>query len=436
METKTNILGRSLSDDEAAIGATKLLNGLPLQQLLIKSLASKGLRTVGDVASAPMAVLALGPFQLRRVRQALLISLAGDDAPARLEAASLAQLPERVCELLNRLEGRRRAVIEKAHGLWDGHQVSHARISSTLGIAPPTVVADIVQGEADLRGLLRPESGEFKHALRAIYLKLLAARQGMAGFYEWQSPTSSLYKRQESACLAFAFLCRVSGVKPELMVTVGQQEVCYDSAATMYRHDQTAYAAKAALLKLGRPMTLDKLQAWLKKKKDIETTPDFLNRCVELSRELGLEKSGAVGLRSWSYFDAHSLHAMAHAALASIGKPAHHEEIAVKVDELYPHRAPINPVSLHTMLAIHKREFVLARHGGIFGLPEWEERAVTSLKDFLAEFLREKDGRATRQDMLAAARAKGYKPSSVSTILYANKGLFRRVRRGEWELAA
>ena len=106
------------------------------------------------------------------------------------------------------------------------------------------------------------------------------------------------------------------------------------------------------------------------------------------------------------------------------------------MDELYPHRAPINPVSLHTMLAIHKDEFVLARHGGIFGLPEWEERAVTSLKDFLIEFLREKDGKATRQEMLAAARAKGYKPSSVSTILHANKGLFRHVKRGEWGLTA
>lgn len=436
METETSVLGRTLSEAEASLAATKLLDGLPLQQLLLKSLAGRGLRTVGDLAAAPLAALALGPFQLRRVRQALLLSLAGDDVPARLEAASHAQLPERVCELLNRLEERRRAIIEKAHGLWDGHPVSHARISATLGFAPPTVEGDILQGEADLRGLLKPESDDFKRALRAIYLKVLAARQGMAGFREWQSPASSLYKGQESACLAFAFLCRVTDAKPEIMVTVGQQEVCYDSAATMYRHDQAAYAVKAALLKLGRPMTLDKLQAWLKKKKGIETTSDFLRRCVELSRELGLEESGAVGLRSWSYFDAHSLHAMAHAALAAIGKPAHHEAIAVKVDELYPHRAPINPVSLHTMLAIHKEEFVLARHGGIFGLPEWEERAVTSLKDFLTEFMRLKDGRATRREMLAAAREKGYKPASVSTILYANKGLFRRVKRGEWELAS
>lgn len=436
MEAETNILSRSLSEAEAVIAAAKPLDELPLQQLLLKSLAGKGMRTVGDLAAAPLETLALGPVQLRRVRQALLLSIAGDDIQARLEEASLIRLPERVCELLASLEERRRAVIEKAHGLWDGHRVARAQISRTLGIAQLTVEGDLVQGEADLRGLLKPESDKFKQALRSIYLKLLAARQGMAGFYEWQDPASILSKGQESACLAFAFLCRVSEAKPELLVSVGQQEVCYESASIKYRHDQAVDATRAALLKLGRPMPLDKLQTLLKKKKNIEATPEFLRRCIELSRELGLEESGSAGLRSWSYFDAQSLHAMAHAALAAIGKPAHHELVAAKVDELYPHRAPINPISLHTMLAIHKEEFVLARHGGIYGLPEWEERAVRSLRDFLIEFLREKDGKATRQEMLAAARAKGYKPSSVSTILHANKGLFRHVKRGEWGLTA
>jgi hypothetical protein len=436
MGSETTILGRSLSDAEAAIAAVTPLDDLPLQRLLLKALSAKGLRTVSDLAAAPLESLVLGPFQIRRVKQALLLSIAGDDAPARLEEGGLAQLPERVCEVLGRLEDRRRAVIETAHGLWDGHPMERTRISKTLGLANRTVQSDIERGTADLRRLLKPESEEYKRALRSIYLKLLAARQGMAGIHEWKDTTSVLCSGQESAGLAFAFLCRISEVKPEFLVTIGLDDVCYESATIKFRHDQVIDVTKATLLNLGRPMPLDELGAWLRKKKGIETTPGFLRRCFELSRELGLEKSGAVGLRSWSYFDADSLHAMAHAALAAIGKPAHHEKIAAKVDELYPHRAPINPVSLHTMLAIHKEEFVLARHGGIFGLPDWEERAVTSLKDFLVEFLREKDGRATRQDMLAAAQAKGYKPSSVSSILNANKGLFRRAKWGEWELAA
>lgn len=403
-------------------------------RLLLKALASKGLGTVGDLAAAPLESLVLGPFQIRRVKQALLLSIAGDDASARLAEADLARLPERVRDLLGRLEDRRCAVIEKAHGLWDWHPLERARISKMLELSNRTVKSDIARGTADLRRLLKPESEEFKRALRSIYLKLLAARQGMAGIHEWKDRTSVLCGGQEFAGLAFAFLCRVAEVKPEFLVTIGLDDVCYESAAIKFRRDQIIDVTKTALLNLGRPLPLGELGALLRKKNRIETTPDFLRRCFELSRELGLEKSGSVGLRSWSYFDADSLHAMAHAALAAIGRPAHHEKIAAKVDELYPQRAPINPASLRTVLAVHKEEFVLARHGGIFGLPEWGERAATNLKDFLVEFLRAKDGRATRQQMLVAAREKGYKPSSVSSILCMNKGLFRRVKRREWEV--
>ncbi len=435
MESEATILRRSLTDAEAARVAEKSLDHLPLQRLLLKALAAKGLRTVNDLAVAPLESLALGPFQIRRARQALLLAIAGDFAPGILGDADPAQLPDRICELLGRLEFRCRAVLEKAYGLWDGHPMDRAGISRALNLANRTVQSDIERGTADLRRLLKPESEEFKHALRSIYLKLLAARQGMAGIHEWKDTASVLCRGKESAGLAFAFLCRVSESKPEFLVTIGLDDVCYESASIKYRHDQIMDLTKTALLNLGRPMALDELGAWLRKKMLIETTPGFLRRCFELSRELGIEENGAVGLRSWSYFNAHSLHSMAHAALAAIGKPAHHEKIAAKIDELYPHRAPVNPVSVHTMLAIHKEEFVRARHGGIFGLPEWEERAVKSLKDFLVEFLREKDGPATLQEMYAAAKAKGYKPPSVSAILTANRGLFRRAKWGEWELA-
>jgi hypothetical protein len=435
METEANILGRPLSDAEAVIAATKPLDDLPIPRLLIKSLTEKGLRVVGDLSAAPLQTLALGPVQLRRVRQALLLALAGDNASVRLEAASLAELPERVCELMGHLDERRRAAIEKAYGLWDGYPVQRLQISKTLGLAYPTVRNDIERGTADLRRLLKPESEEFKRALRAIYLKLLAAQQGMAGFQEWQDPASTLYRDQETACAAFAFLCRVTGTKPELLVTLGVDRVCYDGMPSKYRHDQIVDAAKTALLNIERPMPLDELARLLQNQDHIAASPQFLRRCLELSRELGLETSGAAGLRSWSYFDAHSLHGMAHAALAAIGKPAHHDDIARIVDALYPHRAPVNRTSLYTMLTIHKEEFILARHGGVFGLPEWHIEGVSNLKDFLTDFLRLRGGKAKRQDLMTAAKKKGYKVGSVSSVLHIHKELFRRLEWGTWGLA-
>jgi hypothetical protein len=257
----------------------------------------------------------------------------------------------------------------------------------------------------------------------------------MAEFHEWENPASALYRGQHEACLAFAFLCRVTGTKPELLVTVGQDHVCYDGLPTKYWRDQIVDVTKAMLLNSGRPMNMEEVAHGMKKEAHFEAPPEFLRRCLEVSRELGVEKSGSAGLRSWPYFDADTIHLMAHAALVAIGKPAHWDEIAAMVDMLYPHRAPVNRTSLHSMLCIHKEEFVLAKHGGIFGLPEWKLEAVGSLKDFLIEFVREKGGRAKRQEMMAAATEKGYKAGSVSTILHMNKGVFKRAAWGQWELA-
>jgi hypothetical protein len=216
---------------------------------------------------------------------------------------------------------------------------------------------------------------------------------------------------------------------------VGLDHVCYDSLATKSRHDLTLTAAKAALLNLGRPTPLNELARRLQRSGRLDASPEFLRRCIELSREMGIEQGGAVGLRGWPFFDAHSLHTMAYAALATLGHPAHYEEIARRVDELYPHLAPTNRSSLHGILGIHKHEFVLARYGGTYGLAEWGTPAAQSIKDFLIDFLRKNGGKAERRDMLAAARDKGYKPSSASGVLHAYKNLFRHVAPGQWELA-
>lgn len=429
------ILGRALSPEESALVAARPLESLPLNRLTLKSLAEKGLKTVGGLADAPLDLLKFSSRRLRTLRQALLLALAENFSPKDLAGAPLTELPMRLRGLLDHLEGRRRLVIERANGLWDGHMPETTQVANALGIAYVTVRHDIERATADLRSLLKSGSEEFKPALRGLYLDLLKSRQGMAGFHEWEDSSSALYFGQHEACLAFAFLCRITETKPELLVTVGLDHICFDSVSTKYRHDQVVDVVKALLLNLGRPISLDEIVHRLKKEARIETTPQFVRRCLELSRELGVEKSGFAGLRSWPYFNADSVHSMAHAALVALGEPAHWDEIADMVDRLYPHRAPVNRETLHHMLCIHKEEFVIARHGGVFGLPEWNLETPCNLKDFLTVFIREKGGRAKRQEMLAAAAEKGYKAASVSSILHMNKDIFKRASWGQWELA-
>ena len=435
-QTGVNVLGRTLTPDEATLAFSKTIDALPLARSLVESLSKKGFRTIVDLAAAPQTAVNMSEVRLRRVRRALLAALLGENHLARLANASLADLPDSLRNLLAHVEDRRRVLLERESGLWDGHKHEPTRAARDLGVSYATAQRERANGHADVRQLLGADSDQFRAAMRALYLRILAGKQGMAGVHEWEDQGSALYENQIEACLGFAFLCRVSAVKPELLVTVGLDGACYDGTGTKRRHDQAVDAMKIALLNAGRPVPFEEMRRRLAAKNRIEVSPEFLKRCVEVSRELGFEHSGMIGLRSWPYFDAHNLHDMACAALAAIGETAGYERIAQVIERLYPWRAPVNRASLHQILMVHKDKFVLMRHGGIFGLPEWHVRAAGSLKNFVVDFLRENGGRGKRREIVAAAQAKhGFKASSVQTTLSQNKELFRRAGGGEWELA-
>lgn len=430
------VLVQPLTETQAALASSKPLESLNLPRTVIKSLREKGFSTLQDLATAPLNVVALSPIRLRRVRFALLSALAGEYSLDRLQNCSLAELPQHVRDLLGRVEERRRSLVERRNGLWDGRKLTLSPAAKAAGIALPTAERELYAAIADMRKLLRPDSDDFRGAMRALYLRVLAGKQGMAGVHEWEDQGSALYEGQIEACLAFAFLCHVGQVQPEQLVSIGLDGACYESVTAKSRHDQVVETMKLALLNIGRPIPPEEMRDWLKNENRIEVSPEYLKRCVEVSRELGFEKSGMIGLKSWPYFDAHSLHDMACAALTVVGKAIHYDRIGGEIERLYPWRAPVNRLSLQHILHIHKDQFMLARHGGVFGLVEWRLRAAANLKDFLVDFLRENGGRAKRRELVeAAGKQHGFKPASVQMTLSASKELFRRAGWGVWELA-
>lgn len=427
----TSLLGRALTLDEAALAATKPIHSLPLARSLLTAFAERGYKSVADLLNAS-GTASFGPIRARRIRLAILSVLMGEFSLAGLGEASLGDLPARIDALLGRLNERRRTIIRGKYGLWDGHRLDHYQLAAAISGDYRTTQLETTGAHGELRSLLHVESHEFRTILRSIYRGLLATKQGMAGVNEWDDSASAIYEGQSEACLGFAFLCRVGNITPERLVTVGMHGVCYDGLQTNRRHDEVVDAMKTALINLERPVSFTEMRGWLTR---IEPSEEFLRRCIAVSRDIGFMKGDMVGLRASSYFAAHSLHEMARAALTALNEPAHYEKIAHEIERLYPERAPVNALSVYHALAVHKDEFVLAKHGGIYGLPEWPTRAVDSLKDYLSDFLRQKGGRASRQELLSAAEEKGYKAASVSTILYANRSLFRRVAWGQWELA-
>lgn len=429
------VLACPLSEAQAALASARPVEELRMPRPVLKSLRERGFHTLHDLATAPLGAVALGPTRLRRVRLALLEALAEEYPLARLQGASLAELPERVRDILGRLEERRRVLQERLNGLWDGHRASLSAAAKAAGVPPAAAERERDAGLSELRRLLRPDSADCGEALRALYLRILADKQGMAGVHEWEDLGSALYEGQSEACLAFAFLCHVGPVQPERLVSVGLDGACYDSVSTKHRHDQAVETMKTVLLNVGRPIPPEEMRAWLRRENRIDVSPGFLRRCVEVSRELGFEKSGMIGLRSWPYFDAHSLHDMAYAALLARGEPTHYEPLAEDIERLYPWRAPVSRVSLYNVLSGRRDRFALARHGGVYGLVEWPARAAASIKDFLMDHLRESGGRATLRELLAAAEEQGFKPASVQVALSQQKELFRRAGRGVWTLA-
>ncbi|MFI5347264.1 MAG: hypothetical protein ACHQ51_12900, partial [Elusimicrobiota bacterium] len=385
------LLGRALTPDEAAVAATTPIHSLPLSRTLLIAFAEMGCRTVADLIRAARSAGSFGPVRGRRIRQAILSAFGGEFSPAMLRDVHMTALPARIDELLARLDERRRTIIGRKYGLWDGRRYDHYQIAATVSLDYRSAHYEISAAHGELRGLLRVRSEDFQTALRSLYRQLLAAKQGMAGVHEWEDPSSVLYEGQAEACLGFAFLCRVGNVVPERLVAMGLDGVCYDSPLTNRRHDEAVDAMKTALVNAERPISFKQMRGWLRR---IETSEEFLRRCVAVSRELGFMRSGMIGLRSSAYFGAHSLRETARAALSSLREPAHFERIAQEIERLYPERAPVNPQSVYHALVIHKNEFVLARHGGVYGLSEWPVRAMNSLKDFLSDFLRQKGGRA------------------------------------------
>jgi hypothetical protein len=431
-QSSDSLLGRPLTAEEAARLRATPAQALRLSKTVLRAFAERGWQTALEVHQG-CGLRAYGPIRGRFIRRAIQDVLFGEIAPESLGTAAPAEVRPRIEALLGRLEPRRQVLVRLKHGLWDGRRHDHHQLAAATSADFRTVHAELTAAHTDLKGLLRPRTDVFRDAVRSMYRTLLVAKQGMAGVHEWGDPASPLYEGQADAALGFAFLCRLGGLIPERLVALGLHGVCYDGPMTARRHDEAADAIKTALVNQDRPVSFDELRAWLKR---IETSESFLRRCIAVSRDFGFMRSGMVGLRSAPYFDAHSVHEMAHAALTALRQPTHYDEIARTIDRLFPDRAPVNVQTVYHVLVVRKDSFVLARHGGIYGLAEWPERAVGSLKDFLSDYIRNHGGQASRQELMSAAREQGYKTASVSTILNSDRVLFTRVGWGKWALAA
>jgi hypothetical protein len=431
-------LGRPLTEEEITVAAETPALSVGLLLARPEELGRSGIQSLRDLALAPPSyltvVLRYDPADLPELRRTLEAKLDRLRRLVEIKRGGADYLASSVEQIVNNMPPRRRTVVEMTLGLWEGPRAKLAAAAEKLGVSISRAQQLRESALVRLSWQLGVASPAFECTLRSVFIELLQAKAGMARVDDWDEPASSFYTGQKRACLAFALVCRACQVEPRRLATIGQDGVCYDSLRTKFQREQAMNAVKSVLVDVGRPLPFEELRGRVLRCHGVDAAADFLRRSIELSQDVGLERGGAVGLRQWDYFDAHTLWRMAHVGLTALGRPATSVEIARKVEELYAWRAPVTAVNVCHAMVSHKEDFVTARRH-LFALKEWGLPRPPMLKDLLAGYVRTKGGRASHIEICQAAEAEGYKTSSAKQMLHSHPELFRRAGPGVWELA-
>lgn len=187
--------------------------------------------------------------------------------------------------------------------------------------------------------------------------------------------------------------------------------------STQRKFGITESCLEAILSEKEAPMSVREAAHVVNRRLGFRATLKWLRRCAEVSKTIGVDKTGSVSLRRWNVFAPKTVSEMAQRALMEIGKPAHIKEILKKMNVLFPKRAPFSEGSVHTMLWSEEEIFIPARRG-VYGLSSWKIRRAPKIRDFLVEAIKQNGGTARVEDLIAEGSAKyGFRTSSVRNVL-------------------
>lgn len=121
-------------------------------------------------------------------------------------------------------------------------------------------------------------------------------------------------------------------------------------------------------------------------------------------------------------------------ALLDIRKPAHYSQVAMRLDEMFPDKAPFNPRNIHARFTSDQETFVWQTQG-VYGLTAWGLKKAPFVKDRLVEILDAAQQPMSHDQLvpkvLETCRCK---ESTVDAILDAHPDLFVKFDRGIYGL--
>lgn len=320
-------------------------------------------------------------------------------------------------------------MIERLNGLWAGRIRTPSQLAVELGTSRSNCGLIRDRAYARLARDLDSSSPRFKRELRAAFIRLLGQVGGMAHAEEWDDQGSLLFGSNREDCLAFSFLCRISGINPNTLGVVSKEGVCFDSFQTKSRYDRTISAVLDSLDTAGRPIPLNSLAL------DADVGDYFLRRCLQLSTQCGLDASKMASRRNWPFFGLKNHKELAHRAFLELERAASVSEILGTIELVLPGRKPCRK-SLINALGRHPELFMRVGYR-LYGLRTWGLEVVPKQADFLATELYRRGGKATSQDLHDAGRQiHGFKRNSLMQALRLHPERFRQSSGKVWELVS
>jgi hypothetical protein len=292
------LLGRALNAIEIKAARSVPLEVIDLPPWLEVKCRQARFQTLLDLATASRRAMLrrsnVHPLEVSRFLFTLDNLVSGGCIADRIGRGEIADLPGHVRRLLAIVGQPYRGILEGTAGLWDGYHVPVKTLGSRLRVTKAWVHQLRDRARRVLARELDREN--FPDDLSGLCEQLLAARQGFARVEEWRAPGSDLYRGQEEACLAFVFLCRIRGVKPEDLASLTEDGLCFDQPRTAERFRDAIKKATRPLRRADRPMHFEELRRHAADAED-DSVGAFLWRALTLSREFQIVRDRVVRLR-------------------------------------------------------------------------------------------------------------------------------------------
>lgn len=337
--------------------------------------------------------------------------------------------------LLGSVDKRAGQIVMDRHGLWDGDGDTLEDIAGKLGITRERVRQLQFRAEQKIRRMAAAAIPRmiprFADVVVGAYLK---SHHGLATEQELLRDGLSAWGDQE-ARLCFEFISAMHEETPRLLLSAYQrndEEILFQNAAAHEKYSAGVTGIKTALAAKGKPVNPNEVAA-LSAQALPGISPGFIKRCAEVSKEIGLDASGHVGLRKWAFFDPQRIPDMAVRALMELGQPAHFTHVVETMNSLFPDRAPFSVNSVGNILCQDSR-FVFVRRGH-YGLANWGLQRPPYIKDFLAQTLKARGGAAKIEDLVAEGKAKySFRDASLRMTLGMNPRVFKVLGDGTCRL--